>query len=176
MKFSANLDQEMSPIMNTVNGGGSLSTAGFLIKDNPAMAKLATLLKNDELSRISISKLKIDFKLDHGNIIIEPFTTNLAGNPTTISGSQTVNGEMDYTLSMNIDRKYFGKDINNVLSALPGSGNIKALDVDIKIEGTLDKPIVKPDLTKAIKAVEKEAGNEVKKNILKGLDKLFKKK
>lgn len=176
MKFSANLDQEMSPIMNTVNGGGSLSTAGFLIKDNPAMAKLATLLKNDELSRISISKLKIDFKLDHGNIIIEPFTTHLAGNPTTIYGSQTVNGEMDYTLSMNIDRKYFGKDINNVLSALPRASNIKALDVDVKIEGTLDKPIVKPDLTKAIKAVEKEAGKEVKKNILKGLDKLFKKK
>lgn len=176
MKFSSDLDQSMSPIMTTANGGGSLSTTGFLIKDNPTLTKLSTLLKNEDLSRISISNLKIDFKLDHGNITIEPFTTNLAGNPTTISGYQTVNRDIDYTLSMNINRKYFGKDISNALSALPGGDRIEALDVDVKIEGNLSAPVVKPDLTKAIKAIEKEAGKEIKNKIFKGIDKLFKKK
>ena len=76
------------------------------------MPQLANLLKNDELSRLSISNLKIDFKIEQGNIIVGPFTTNIAGNPTTFSGSQTVDGKMDYTMSMNIARKYFGKDID----------------------------------------------------------------
>lgn len=174
MKFSANLDQAMSPIMTTANGGGSLSTAGFLINDNPALNQLATLLKNEELSRISIGNLKVDFKIEHGNIIVEPFTTKLAGNSTTIQGSQTVDGNIDYTLSMNIARKYFGKDIDNVLKAIPGANNIQALDVDVKIGGTLSKPTVKPDLSKALKAIQKEAGKELKNSILKGLDKLFK--
>jgi len=176
MKFASDLDQNMSPIMTTANGGGNLSAKSFLIKDNPALTKLSSLLKNEDLSRISISNLKVEFKLEQGNITVEPFTTNLAGNPTTISGSQTVNGELDYTLSMNINRNYFGQDINNVLSSLPGSDNIKSLDVDVKIEGTLSKPIVKPDLSKAIKTITKESGKKLKENLLKGINNLFKKK
>lgn len=174
MKFSSDLDKEMSPIMTTANGGGSLSTTGFLIKDNPAMLQLASLLKNDELSRLSIANLKVDFKINNGNITVEPFTTNIAGNPTTFQGTQTVDGKMDYVMSMNIARKYFGKDIDNVLKAIPGANNIKSLDVDVKIGGTLSKPTVTPDLSKALKSIEKEAGKELKNNILKGLDKLFK--
>ena len=174
MKFSSDLDKEMSPIMTTANGGGSLSTKGFVLNDNPAMTQLANLLKNDELSRLSISNLKIDFKIEQGNIIVEPFTTNIAGNPTTFSGSQTVDGKMDYTMSMNIARKYFGKDIDKVLKAIPGANNIQSLDVDVKLGGTLDKPTITPDLSKALKKIEKEAGKELKNNLLKGLDKLFK--
>lgn len=174
MKFSSDLDKEMSPIMTTANGGGSLSTKGFVLNDNPAMTQLASLLKNDELSRLSISNLKIDFKIEQGNIIVEPFTTNIAGNPTTFSGSQTVDGKMDYTMSMNISRKYFGKDIDNVLKAIPGANNIQSLDVDVKLGGTLDKPTITPDLSKALKKIEKEAGKELKNNLLKGLNKLFK--
>ena len=174
MKFSSELDKEMSPIMTTANGGGNLSTTGFLIKDNPAMLQLASLLKNDELSRLSIANLKVDFKINNGNITVEPFTTNIAGNPTTFQGTQTVDGKMDYVMSMNIARKYFGKDIDNVLKAIPGADNIKSLDVDVKIGGTLSKPTVTPDLSKALKSIQKEAGKELKNNILKGLDKLFK--
>ncbi len=176
MHFAALLDQEMSPVMTTANGNGYLESKGILIHDNPAMNQLATVLKNDELSRISISKLKIDFKLQDGNITVEPFKTSFAGNPVTIYGNQSVDGKLDYTLSMNVDRKFFGKDINNLLKSIPGSGNIQNLDLDAKVEGTLAKPVIKPDLSKAIKAVTKEAEKELKGNILNGLQNLFKKK
>lgn len=176
MKFSATLDKEMSPVMTTANGSGYLESNGFLIQNNPAMKQLASVLKNDELSRLSISHLKINFKMENGNITVEPFKTNLAGNPVTIYGSQTVNGDLDYTLSITVNRNFFGKDINNLLKSIPGSNNIKELDIDAKIEGTLTKPVIKPDLSKAIKAVTKEAEKELKGNVLKGLQNLFKKK
>lgn len=176
MKFAATLDKEMSPIMNTANGNGYLESKGILINDNPAMNQLASVLKNDELSRLSISKLKINFTLQNGNIVVEPFKTSFAGNPVTIYGSQSVDGALDYTLSMNIDRKFFGKDINNLLKSIPGANNIKNLDLDAKIEGTLTKPVIKPDLSKAIKTVTKAAEKELKGNLLNGLQNLFKKK
>ncbi len=175
MNFSSTLDKEMSPIMTTANGDGYLESKGILINDNPAMNQLANILKNDELSRLSISKLKINFKLENGNIKVEPFKTTFAGNPVTISGTQSVDGQLDYTLSMNIDRKFFGEDINKLLKSIPGSNNIKNLDIDAKIEGTLSKPVIKPDLTKAIKTVTQEAQKELKGNILQGLQNLFKK-
>lgn len=178
MKFSATLDKNMDLLMNTANGSGYLDSKGILIDDNPAMNNLAAILKNDELTRISISSLRINFRVEDGNIVIEPFKTTLAGNPVTIYGSQTVNGNIDYTLSMNVSRKYFGKEINNLLNAVPGSDKIDALDIDAKITGTLDKPVVKPDLTKAINSIRKEAEKELKNKakdeIMKGLNKLFK--
>ena len=176
MQFSSTLDQEMSPVMTTANGKGYLESKGILIKDNPAMNQLANVVKNDELNRLSISHLKINFKLENGNIVVEPFKTNFAGNPVTIYGNQSVDGQLDYTLSMNVDRRFFGKDINNLLKSIPGSDNIKNLDIDAKVEGTLSKPVIKPDLSKAIKAVTKEAEKELKGNVLKGLQNLFKKK
>lgn len=176
MKFSATLDKEMSPVMTTANGGGYLESKGILINDNPAMNQLASVLKNDELSRLSISQLKINFKLDNGNIVVEPFKTSFAGNPVTIYGNQSVDGKLDYTLSMTVNRKFFGNDINNLLKSIPGSKNIQNLDLDAKIEGTLSKPVIKPDLSKAIKAVTKEAEKELKGNLLDGLQNLFKKK
>lgn len=176
MTFAAILDKEMSPIMNTANGKGYLESQGILINNNPAMNQLASVLKNDELSRLSISHLKINFKLENGNIIVEPFKTNFAGNPVTIYGKQSVEGNLDYTLSMTVDRKFFGNEINNMLKAIPGSDNIKTIDLDAKVSGTLTEPKIKPDLTKAIKSVTKEAEKALKGNVLKGLQNLFKKK
>lgn len=176
MTFAAILDKEMSPIMNTANGKGYLESQSILINNNPAMNQLASVLKNDELSRLSISHLKINFKLENGNIIVEPFKTNFAGNPVTIYGKQSVEGNLDYTLSMTVDRKFFGNEINNMLKAIPGSDNIKTIDLDAKVSGTLTEPKIKPDLTKAIKTVTKEAEKALKGNVLKGLQNLFKKK
>lgn len=176
MTFAATLDKEMSPIMNTANGNGYLESQGVLINNNPAMNQLANVLKNEELSRLSISHLKIHFNLENGNIVVEPFKTTFAGNPVTIYGKQSVEGNLDYTLSMTIDRKFFGNDINNMLKAIPGSDNIKTIDLDAKVGGTLTEPKIKPDLTKAIKSVTKEAEKALKGNVLKGLQNLFKKK
>lgn len=176
MTFAAILDKEMSPVMNTANGKGYLESQGILINNNPAMNQLASVLKNEELSRLSISHLKINFKLENGNIIVEPFKTNFAGNPVTIYGKQSVEGNLDYTLSMTVNRKFFGNEINNMLKAIPGSDNIKTIDLDAKVSGTLTDPKIKPDLTKAIKSVTKEAEKALKGNVLKGLQNLFKKK
>lgn len=179
MKFSAKMDPNMNVVMNSVNGGGFLESKGVLINDNPAMEQLADVLKNDELSRLSINYLKINFKLENGDIIVEPFTTSLAGNPTTIYGRQSVEGQLDYTISANVNRKYFGKEINNLLQAIPGSNNIDALDIDLKLGGTLAKPTIKPNLTKAMNTIKKEAEkelkNKAKEEIINGLEKLFKK-
>lgn len=179
MKFRANMDQDMNVVMNSVNGGGFVESKGVLINDNPAMEQLANVLKNDELSRLSISYLKINFKLENGNIVVEPFTTSLAGNPATIYGQQTVEGQLDYTVSVDVNRKYFGKEINNLLQAIPGSNNIESLEIDVKLGGTVAKPTIKPNLTKAMNTIKKEAEkelkNKAKEGIINGLEKLFKK-
>lgn len=174
LQLSSDLSMDLTLRTNTLNGEGFIASQGILIEGNPSVLKLADIVKNDELSRLSISSLRIDFRIQNGNITVAPFTTKLAGNPATIYGNQTADGKIDYTLSLNVDRKFFGKDIENLLSALPGSGNIQNLDIDARVTGTLNHPEVKTDLSKAINKVRKAAEKDLKKKALKGLEKLFK--
>ncbi|MDR2414190.1 MAG: AsmA family protein [Odoribacteraceae bacterium] len=179
-RLAARLDQEMAPVMTTLDGGGTLSIADVLVNGNPALDQLALLLHNEEISRLKVSNLDVRFQVERGNLSVEPFTTRLAGFPATISGKQSVTGEMDYTLSVNIDRARFGKDIEKLLAPLPGSANIKNVDVDVNVGGTLAKPTFALDLSRVMKTVEKAVVDQAKENIqkeaLKGLEKLFKKK
>ncbi|MDR1414385.1 MAG: AsmA family protein [Odoribacteraceae bacterium] len=179
-RFAAVLDREMQPVINTINGRGTLSASGILLDENPTLNGIASLFNNAEMSRLSVSNLKIDFNVERGNITIEPFTTKFAGQVMTMYGSQSATGEMNYTVSVNVVRERFGKEIEKVLAPIPGSANIKDVDIDVKIGGTLAKPIITPDFTKVLKSVEKAATDQVKKKVQseveKGLGKLFKKK
>lgn len=171
MDFTAKMDSTMTLDMKTFTGQGVLSSRGILI-NNSSLGMLSDYVKTEEIGRVSISKLDINFKITNGNITIAPFTTMLAGNVLTMSGNQSVAGALDYTLSMNIKREKFGREIIKMLSSVPGSKNVKALDFDVKIGGTLDKPTIKPDISKAINTVTKEAAKELlnsKGGILKGL-------
>jgi hypothetical protein len=115
-----------------------------------------------------------------GAITLEPFTTKLAGLPMTMHGNQSADGDLDYTISVNVPRARFGKDIEKLLANLPGASTITDVDLDVKITGTLDKPHLTPDFSRVLKTIEKAATNQVKKDlqkeIQKGIDKLFKKK
>lgn len=176
-KFAADLTPNGTLNLKTADGNGYITSQNILIDQNPTMQKLASTLKNEELNRISISALKIEFEMHEGNLTVKPFQTTLAGNPATISGYQSAEGNIAYNVSLNVKRKYFGKDIENILKNIPGSNNIENLDLDVRIEGTLNRPEVKPDLSKALKTIQKEAEKELKKKARKGfmkeLDKLF---
>jgi hypothetical protein len=175
-RLAARLDREMHPVMNTLDGEGTISVADVLINDNPALDQLAALLHNDEISRLRVSNLDIHFKVDKGNVSVAPFTTRLAGLPATIHGTQAVTGEINYTLSVNIDRARFGKDIEQLLAVVPGSGSIKSVDVAVNVGGTLDKPTFRIGKAVTGKAVIDQVKDNVQKEIIKGFDKLFKKK
>lgn len=176
MTFAAELDQTMSPLMHTANGSGSLLSQGIVIHDNPAMRQLAAVLRNDALNDLDISALKIDFQLKDGNITVPPFHTALAGNPVTFHGNQSVEEALDYDLSLTLRRQFFGREVDKMLRSIPGTDALQQLELDVHIGGTLEQPVIQPDLSKAIKAVAKEAEKTLKGNLLQGLQNLFKKK
>ncbi|MDE5639013.1 MAG: AsmA-like C-terminal region-containing protein, partial [Odoribacter sp.] len=163
--------------LKTADGNGFITSRNILINRNPTLEKLASILKNEELNRINISALKIEFEMQQGNLTIKPFQTTMAGNPATIYGKQSAGGDIDYTIALNVKRKYFGKDIENILKSIPGTHNIESLNLDVNIEGTSEKPEIKPDLSKALKTIRKEAEKELKKKnkkgLMKELNKLF---
>lgn len=173
------LNQEMAPVINTMNGKGSFHSRGIIIKDSKAFVALAKALKNDSYKRLSISKFDLDFVITNGNIEVKPFTTNIAGNPATIYGTQSVDGKLNFTMDMKLPKEELGKDVNKFLDMLPGNKTIPKLDVSVKITGTASDPKVNLDMSRAIKQAKDAALKELKRKTKKDLEKkakdLFKK-
>jgi len=178
LNLSSRLNSKMEIIPNTMNGGGRLNSQGIVINENKMLDALAHLAKDNSLRRVSISQLNIDFLIKNGDIQVKPFKTKIAGYPATIFGQQNVKGEINYTIASKVDKKILGSKMLSTFNKLPGFKNIKTLDIDVHIGGTLDKPTVKPDLNKVRKQIQKAATKELKKKaekeLLKGLKKLFK--
>ncbi|RXQ94524.1 AsmA family protein [Ancylomarina salipaludis] len=179
LKLKSQLNEKMSPVMNTLNGLGAFHSRGIIIKDNKAFVALAKALKNDKYKRISVSKFDMNFVITNGNIVVKPFKTKIAGHQATIYGTQSVDGKLDFTMDMKLPKEELGSDVTKFLDKIPGNSTIDKLDVSVKITGTAKDPKVNLDLSKAIKQAKDAALKELKKKSKKELEKkakdLFKK-
>jgi hypothetical protein len=171
MSITCLLDAEMNPIPSSLNGKGSLHSRKILIKENKAFDALAAALKNDEYKRISVTQFDMEFVITNGNVEVKPFTANVAGNPATIYGTQSVDGKLNFTMDMKLPKEDLGSDINAMFAQVPGLDNVPAFDVAVKITGTVDNPVVKPDLSKAIKQAQKAVAKELERKAKKELEK-----
>ncbi|MCZ4695037.1 AsmA family protein [Ancylomarina euxinus] len=179
LKIKSQLNEEMSPVMNTLNGQGSFHSRGIIIKDSKAFVALAKALKNDSYKRISVAKFDMDFVITNGNLIVKPFNTKIAGHEATIFGTQSVDGKLDFTMNMKLPKEELGSDVTKFLDKIPGNKSIDKLDISVKITGTTEDPKVNLDLSKAIQQAKDAALKELKKKGKKDLEKkakdLFKK-
>ncbi|MGB5989372.1 MAG: AsmA-like C-terminal region-containing protein [Marinifilaceae bacterium] len=163
MNIKSNLNQTMEIIPTSLNGKGDISSEKILINKNKLLDGLAKLAKDESLKKVSISKLKMDIVIVNGNLTVKPFNVDIAGNKSTIFGTQSVTGGINYTIQSAVDKKLLGNDINRTFNNIPGYKSLKKIDVDIKIGGTLSKPTVKPDLQRAQKQIAKAAKKEFEK-------------
>nr|WP_320120037.1 AsmA-like C-terminal region-containing protein [uncultured Marinifilum sp.] len=171
LTVSSSLDEEMNPIPASINGEGTLSSREIIINENKAFDALAAALKNDEYKRISVTQFDMNFVITNGNVEVKPFKTKVAGNSATIYGTQSVDGKLNFTMDMKLPKEQLGKEINQYFEVLPGLKNVPAFDVAVKITGTVDNPVVKPDLSKAIKQAQKAVAKELERKAKKELEK-----
>ncbi len=171
LKIASLLDQQMSPVMNTLNGSGAIHSKEIIIKDNKAFDALATALKNDKYKRISVTQFDMDFVITNGNVEVKPFEAKVAGHPAKIYGTQSVDGKLNFTMEMLLPKEELGKEVNQYFDKLPGFDEVKELDVAVKITGTVDNPNVKLDLSKAIKQAQQAVAKELERRAKKELEK-----
>lgn len=170
VKITSLLDKEMNPVMNTLNGSGSLHSKQVIINENKAFDALAAALKNDKYKRISVTQLDMDFVITNGNVEVKPFEAKVAGHPATIYGTQSVDGKLNFSMDMKLPKEELGREVNQYFDKLPGFDEVKELDVAVKITGTVDNPNVKLDLSKAIKQAQKAVAKELERRAKKELE------
>lgn len=155
IKVNTQLDDNMSPVMNTLSGSGSLSTKDLSLSGVKAIDMVADIVKKPSLKETKVKNLNIEFTIADGRINTKPFDLNLGDYKMNLSGSTGLDKSIDYKGRITIPAT---------------AGSISQLGtVDMNIGGTFTSPKVSIDMASLAK---KAAGNAVEKlaNKLLGTD------
>ena len=148
IKVNTQLDDTMSPVINTLTGSGSLSTKDLSLSGVKAIDMVADIVNKPSLKETKVKNLNIEFTIADGRINTKPFDLTLGDYKMNLSGSTG----LDQTIA------YKGK-----ITIPASAGGLSQLGtVDMNIGGTFTSPKVSIDMESlakkaATKAVEKLA-------------------
>jgi uncharacterized protein involved in outer membrane biogenesis len=168
LKFNSLMGPDMSPVLSSVNGGGLLESQGVEISGAKVQNAMATMLNNDKYKKARAEDLAINFKLENGNVIVEPFDANLFGKKLNISGSQNLDQSLDYVIKMPVSKQELGSVAGLLGASLPsGASDVK---VNVLVKGTVQDPKLSFKLDEDFK---EQAKKEIEKEVKKAVDKVL---
>lgn len=178
--LNGKLDSKMEPVMNTLNGNGTLQTTNVTITNFTPLVKLADALKMEQLKAVKPSNVNLSFEFLGGRIYIKPFETTLGGYKTKIEGSNGFDQTIDYTVKLDIPTANLPGAATGIINGLIGQANAKGaklsmgdnVNVNVLLGGTVSNPTVKTGLKEAtgaaiddLKAKAKEELDRKKKEL-----------
>jgi NADH dehydrogenase/NADH:ubiquinone oxidoreductase subunit G len=160
--FKTLLDAHMSPLLNTMNGNGKLTSKEIEINNSKAFTKIADAVKNDKLKNIKAKDVNLSFKIRDGRIYVDPFVTKISDNKVTIFGDQGLDQTMNYVMQMPLPASSLG---GGQLGTVVGKG-LSAVNANILIQGTFNDPKIGVKLTAGENKELKEAAKEEVKKVV----------
>lgn len=173
LKFNTILGEDMSPVMNTIQGAGVLELLGTNIKGSNTLNLLSDALKTDKLRELNIKDTKIEFSLVDGRVVIKPFDMTTLNTVINIGGSSGLDQTIAYTMKLKLPKNFLGAASTSVLNGLSAQlGKVgssynptDALNVTALVGGVVTKPTIKLSMADAgagIKGAIKDVLNDKK--------------
>lgn len=175
INLTGTLDDSMSPVMNSLNGKGTLSTKQVVLEGFKPLETMASVLKMPQIAKADLENLNFSYLIEDGKMVTHPFDVKIDRMTATVQGTTAFEDQaIDYTLKAKVPTAMFGSGAEELLSGLVGKLNTavgahvampETVDLTASITGTVAKPIVKPvfaggkDVKEMIKEEVKEQVN-----------------
>ncbi|MBN2612681.1 MAG: AsmA family protein [Bacteroidales bacterium] len=179
MGYTSFLDEQMSPVVNTIVGKGSFSSNSIALLKSPTFAKLGDVLKTKAFDKMSLGNLKVDFEIRNGRIYIDPFETKMGAGNLVIAGDQGIDQTMNYNMNINMPRSLLGSGANDAINKLYANAALKGLNIspseninmNVKVGGTFTAPNISVDLKDNVKQSAQAIKEEIKEKAKEEIDK-----
>ena len=151
VKVNTLLDDSMRPVVQTLNGSGSLSTKDLSLGDVKVINMVADIVKKPSLKDTRVKDLAVEFTIKDGRVDTKPFDIKMGDYTMKLSGSTGLDQSIDYRGTI----------------TLPASAGAVAKlgTVDMTIGGTFTSPKVGIDL----ESLAKQAAQQAAKSALSSL-------
>lgn len=145
----------MSPVLQTLNGDGSLSAGSISIDNLKVLETILKAVKKNEVFPVEIDEAGMTFEFVDGKMITKPFSLKLWDTWLTLSGITGYDKTINYNGKIQLPDKYkFGR-----LSVF-----------NVSIGGTFSKPTVKVDLFNTLNEIVKETVEKVETAIVEKIE------
>ena len=160
LKFNSFIGDDFSPILSSFNGAGLLSSKEVEISGAKVQTALVATLKDEKYGIAKARDFLVNFRIDSGNVYIDPFDVNVFGKDANISGSQSLDQTMDYLIKMPVSRSEINSISGFIGGSLPEGEDIM---MGIKITGTVTEPKLSVSTEEIAGVVKEVVKDEVKK-------------
>lgn len=148
MNIRTKLGKDMSPVLATMQGDGSLSTRDLSLSDVKVIDQIADAVNKAELKNITVKDMALDFTIKDGRLGTKPFDIKWKDYVMNLSGTTGLDQTIDYT----------GK-----IKLPAAAGSLAQLTtVDLKIGGSFTSPKISVDT----QSMTKQAAETVKEQAI----------
>jgi hypothetical protein len=159
LQFSliSNLNQDMSPNLNTIQSIGELELINVSLKGSEVLNKTADLVKFQALKNLELKPTKINYHISNGRLKVKPFLLQTNVGKINVSGSNGLDQSLDYQLALELPSNLISEGaksgINKELSKLGLGINVDAVAKFIKpsilIKGNFNRPLLSLGINQA---------------------------
>ncbi len=164
------LGQDMTPVFDSLDGKGSLSTSRIALEGFPMLRKLSDALKIPSLSSPTLDAVRSSLEIRDGRVHVRPFRVGIGGMRMAVEGSNGIDQSLDYTLGLSVPSRALGAAAEQAMQSLAArvgasEAELRAADsvhVDVGVKGTVMSPTLDIGLGKAAASVTHQAGEAAK--------------
>jgi len=173
LSVNGKLGKDMMPVMNSLNGDGSLLLIEGVLQKFAPVENLASTLNVSQLKNISLRDIKTYFSFTQGRVQIKPFNLKAGGVNMLVGGSHGIDQSLDYTMQMTLPRSIIGKQGDALVNSLVTKANNSGIPVNVSdsihlnvlMGGNIMKPTYKTDLQETAGNLKDQAAALVKNKI-----------
>ncbi len=157
------LGNDMMPLYGQLYGAGLLEIVQAAYKGDMKLiaavngATKLTKLSGSETStdEISLKDVLMQAEVKDGRIHLEPFNVVFGGYETTISGSNGIDGSLDYIMGMDVPTGKVAAAANNLIASKLGGASLVGdrVKLNLGVGGTYDDPKI------TVRSVENSGGS-----------------
>lgn len=141
LSFSGTLDQNMMPVLSSLDGEGLLKIAETALKDSKILAGITSLTKLKETNTIQLKNISVPIEIHNGTMDVKPFDVKLWDYQANIQGTAGFDGSINYLINMQVPANKFGSQANALLTNLLGTSTENTMiPVALNLSGTYNSP------------------------------------
>ncbi len=167
MAIVAELDENYSPIYESITGFGDFASNEVKIEGHPMLAKVAEMIKVKTLENQTIQNLDLSFEFKEGKIWVKETPFKMGKINSNISGTTSFNQELDYVWNADVPSEMLGSNVNEVASGIldklnATAGTQVAIPKNIPVKFNIGGTVLKPSLISNLK----ESSNDMKQDLV----------
>ena len=171
-KITGDLDKEMMPVTETINGEAILRISEATLKGGSFVTSLSKIISKGGKDEMNLKNIKMDVKITNGAVSVAPFDLIVDSYKSKISGNTSLEGALNYRIETSLPAGELGQQANAALANILGGTQEASSEIKLNlgVTGQYDSPkisimssdakeqVTKAAVTKAVDLVKQNTG------------------